>query len=124
MPDLLYHFTCRDGHKRIGRYNCVLMPQAAMWPYVWLTTEAVPDFEATGLTRLILRCDRTEFRYVVTDIGACKPWLGSPHREAIPADRLSVLEEYGDAEHWWIAPGPVRATWDRSWVREGADVTT
>src|SRR5258708_6175756 len=117
MPDRLYHFTCRDGHKRIGRYNCVLMPQATCWPYVWLTTEAVPDFEATGLGRVQTTCDRTAYRYIVTDIGACRPWLGSPEREALGTGLLFVLEMPGVAvpEQWWICPGPVRAAWDRSW---------
>ena len=116
-PKALYHFTCRDGYREIGRYNCILQPLSA-WGVIWLTTEAVPDFEATGLGSVTLKCDRTEFRYVITRLEDCRPWLGSPEREAVDPGFLNVLEEFGDMEHWWISAVPVRADWDRSWVRE------
>jgi len=115
----LYHFTCADGHRRIGRYNCLLMPQS-MWPFVWLTTEPVPDFEATGLTSITLDCDRTQFRYVVTDVSVCRPWLGSPERGRVSRPFLCEMEEHGDPEHWWISTEPVRAEWDRTWQRQRA----
>jgi hypothetical protein len=120
-PDRLYHFTCADAHKRIGRYNCVLTPQRGLWPYIWLTTEAEPDFEATGLGSITLTCDRTEYRYIVTDIAACKPWSGSPERAAVHPDFLETLESFGDPAHWWISAGPVRAAWDRAWSRFRTD---
>lgn len=116
-PAALYHFTCIDGHRRIGRYNCVLMPQRSLWPYVWLTTEALPDFEATGLGSVTLKCDRTQFRYVVTDLADCRPWLGSPEREAVDPEFVRILEEFGDTAHWWISSRPVRAEWDRAYDR-------
>jgi len=116
MPAVLYHFTCRDSHRMIGRYNCVLLPRS-LWRVVWLTTEALPDFEATGLGSVTPKCDRTQFRYVVTDLTHCRPWLGSPERTALSADHLATLEGYGDPEHWWISAEPVRAAWDRSYAR-------
>src|SRR5260370_1237253 len=115
-PAVLYHFTCRDGHKMIGRYNCVLLP-ASLWRVVWLTTEALPDFEATGLGRVTLKCDRTEHRYMITDLENCRPWPGSAERKALAPGHLRVLEQFGDPEHWWISAKPVRATWDRSYAR-------
>ena len=111
----LYHFTCRDGFRRIGRYNCLLIPQTPIWPYVWLTTEAVPDFEATGLGSVTLKCDRREYRYIVRDTFGCWPWLGSQERRQLLPAWLEVLESYGDPEHWWISQGPLPAEWDRAW---------
>jgi hypothetical protein len=119
-PSALYHFTCRDGHRMIGRYNCVLLPQS-LWRVVWLTTEALPDFEATGLGSVTLKCDRTEYRYVVTGLEHCRPWLGSAERKALAPDHLRVLEQFGDPEHWRISAKPVRAIWDRSYVKATAD---
>lgn len=120
-PAALYHFTCRDGHRMIGRWNCVLRGQTEMWPFTWLTTEAVPDFEATGLSSVTLGCDRTEVRYIVTeDIGLCRPWLGSPERRGLARRARRDLERWHDPEHWWVAPVPVRASWDRSWDRQTA----
>ena len=114
----LYHFTCRDGYKRIGRYNCVLIPQRGLWPFIWLTSEAEPDFQASGLHpygRSTLKCDRTEYRYIITDTSMCRPWLGSADRLAVDPEFVTVLESYGDPEHWWIASEPVRAEWDRAY---------
>ncbi len=119
---MLYHFTCRDGYKRIGRYNCILRP-VSMWPYVWLTTESEPDFEATGLGSVTLKCDRRQFRYIVTDLSACKPWLGSPERARVDSDFLRILEEYGCPEQWRICPEPVPAIWDRTWRGPNAVVS-
>jgi len=116
-PERLYHFTCDLGHAKIGRYNCVLMPQPGSWPVIWFTSEAVPDFEATGLGRLTLKCDRTEFRYVVTGLSTCRPWLGSPERLAETPQFLRALEEFSVPEQWWISAEPVQAEWDRSWER-------
>jgi hypothetical protein len=120
---ILYHFTCIDGYRRIGRHNCLLIPQG---PHpllnnirvIWLTTLPVPDQETTGLGRVRTTCDRMAFRYVVTDPRGCTPWLGSPERAAAPADSLEALESYGDPEHWWITSTPLRAEWDRTWRRE------
>ena len=116
MSGPLYHFTCRDGHRMIGRYNCLLMPQIA-WPVIWMTELALPDFEATGLGSITLQCDRTEYRYVVTDLTDCRPWLGSPERGDQDEGFLDLLERFGDPEHWWISARPTPATWDRSYVR-------
>jgi len=117
-PEVLYHFTCADGHRAIGEHKPVLRPQTRLWPFIWLTTEAVPDFEATGLLSVTLTCDRTEHRYRVTRTALCVPWLGSQQRSAVDPDFLNLLEQFGDPEHWWLSPGPVRAEWDESWQRE------
>lgn len=118
MSDL-YHFTCRDSARRIGRYNCVLRPGMAGWRVLWLTDQAEPDFESCGLgDAVMLKCDRREFRYVVTDTSACRPWLGSPERDSMEGTKmLAAMELPGHAapERWWISSEPVLASQDRSW---------
>jgi hypothetical protein len=110
----LYHFTCKDGHRQIGRHNALLRP-LSLWRVVWLTELAEPDFEATGLGSVTLKCDRRQYRYMVTDVRDCRRWLGSPERVRTAPEFVRLLEEYGDPEHWWISSEPVPAMWDASW---------
>ena len=119
-PERLYHFTCQHSRRDIGTYG-LLVPQIKHpmlgCNVTWLTSEAMPDRAATGLgNNTGLKCDRMEFRYVVTDLSRCRPWLGSVERAASPAHVVEDLESYGDPDHWWIASEPVQAKLDRSWV--------
>jgi hypothetical protein len=122
----LYHFTCTDGYRRIGRYNCLIIPQGRHpvcgWSISWFTTEPVPDKEATGLAAVSTTCDRMAHRYVIEPGSTCVPWLGSRWRQETPEPFLTVLEEYGDTGHWWVADVPVHARWDWSWAMDGARV--
>jgi len=115
----LFHFTCDHGHRRIGRCNCLIIPQVPHpvcgWKICWFTTEPVPDKEATGLGAVHTTCDRMAHRYVIGPGSPAVPWLASAWRREAPALFLRDLEEYGDPEHWWVADVPVRARWDRSW---------
>lgn len=120
MSETLYHFTCRDGFKHIGRYNCLIIPNSAPhpadWPPLsWFTTEPRPDRQATGLGSVSTKCDRMSHRYVITDLSHCTPWLTCPWRSATPKPFLKVLEEFGDVGHWWVSDRIVRAEWDRAW---------
>ena len=85
----------------------------------WLTTKAAPDREATGLANNtgLAPCDRMEFRYMVEDLTDCRPWLTSLERAESPKQAVEDLESFGDPEHWWIATKPIRARFDRSWLR-------
>lgn len=118
-PERLYHFTCTHGQRRIGRVNCLLIPQIEHpllgCKVTWLTTEAEPDREATGLGHHFTRCDRMEFRYIVTDLRDCRRWLTSFERKASPPGSLTDLESYGDPEHWWIADCAIPAAFDITW---------
>jgi len=120
-PECLYHFTCKHSKRDIGTSNCLLRPMLDHpllgCKVLWLTTQACPDRDSTGLTSNYQRCDRMEFRYVVTNLDDCRPWLDSPERAAVPAGVLDVLESFGDCEHWWIASKPIRARFDRAWSR-------
>lgn len=115
----LYHFTCDHGARRIGRSNCLLIPQmphpVCGWNILWFTTLPVPDKETTGLGAAATRCDRMAHRYIIGDPGNCRPWLDSSERASTPPDFLSDLESYGDPEHWWIASEPIKAIYDRTW---------
>jgi hypothetical protein len=120
-PDRLYHFTCAHGYRKIGRYNCLLIPQG---PHpllndirvIWLTTLADPDQETTGLGQVHTTCNRMAFRYVATDLRTCRPWLGSAERKNAPPDSVEILESYGDPEHWWITSDPTPVQFDRARV--------
>src|SRR6266853_839433 len=96
----LYHFTCRHSRSKIGTSNCLLVPQIAHpllgCKVLWLTSEADPDRHATGLTSNYQKCDRMEFRYVVTEVAKCRPWLESSERQAAPSDAVADLESEGD----------------------------
>lgn len=121
MPDILYHFCCSHSKRKIGTYNCLLIPQC-VHPLLgcnvtWLTTESEPDRQKTGLGNNtgLTRCDRMAFRYMVTDVSACRPWLTSIERAAARPNVIRDLESFGDPEHWWITERPIRATFDRTW---------
>jgi len=118
-PETLYHFTCRHSKSDIGTSNCLLRPMIRHpllgCKVLWLTTEASPDRLSTGLTMDRINCDRMEYRYVVTDLANCHPWLGSPERGAVSPKVLADIESLGDPDHWWITDRPVRAKFDRSW---------
>lgn len=122
QPQQLYHFCCAHSKQKIGTSNCLLIPQLKHpllgCKVTWLTSEAVPDRQATGLGNNsgLLTCDRMEFRYVVTDLTHCHRWLGSSERAAAPAVMVLAAECYGDPEHWWISDQPVRARFDRTWM--------
>ena len=115
----LYHFTCKHSKRQIGTSNCLLIPMIRHpllgCKVTWLTTEAQPDPETTGLTRNHIECDRMAFRYIVTDLTDCHPWLGSMERAASRQRAVEDLESYGDPEHWWITDKPIHARFDRSW---------
>ncbi len=129
QPERLYHFTCAHSRQTIGTVDCLLIPQIPHpllgCKVTWLTTEAEPDRHSTGLGNEtgLNKCDRMEFRYVVTDLAKCRPWLGSPERAAAHPRAVAFLESEGDPEHWRIATKAVPAAFDRSWlVREPAHV--
>jgi hypothetical protein len=117
----LYHFTCAHSKRKIGTSNCLLIPQIRHpllgCKVTWLTTEPDPDRYSTGLGNYtgLNKCDRMEFRYVVTDLSHCRRWLASLERQAAPNNIVSHIESDGDAEHWWITDRPLRAMFDRTW---------
>lgn len=108
----LFHFTCEHGWSALGKRGRLRSQMAHPLlgcDVVWLTTEGAPDREATGLSMHTISCDRMRYRYIVTDIAACRPWLTSPERAVAPRLHVQDLESFGDPEHWWITDRPVMA---------------
>src|SRR5579872_5250898 len=107
----LYHFTCEHGHTALGEVGMLCCPVTHPFlgiSVVWLTTEAEPDRESTGLGMTYTSCDRMTYRYVVEEPEKCRPWLGSPERFRSPLWAVEDLESYGDTEHWWITDVPTK----------------
>lgn len=111
----LWHFTCSHGRRAIGKRG-LLIPQIRHpllgVRVIWLTTEAAPDRQATGLGMTYTTCDRMEYRYRVLQPERCLRWLASPFRVVSPADAVTDLEMYGDPEHWWVTAVPTMAALD------------
>lgn len=123
----LYHFTCAHGCQKIG-YEGVLLPlrdlldKAARsdWePWrlpiadlIWLTDLDSPFREALGLTSFTLGCDRTTYRYVVTDESMCRPYVAI--RRQLPRELRAELESAEGAmpRHWWVSYAPVPVRYD------------
>lgn len=120
---VLWHFTCQHGRKALGARSA-LLPLAEWNPpaagllapdmralagIVWMTTEpVVTDRAALGLTGRLSRCDRTRFRYRVTDPSGVRPYV-DVWRELLP--RWMHLELTGTPGArpglWWVATAPV-----------------
>lgn len=115
----LFHYTCDHGRAAIGPSGFVVpirvhSPEAAarlpvelawMGEVSWFTDMAVPDRIALGLTSAMQPCDRTAFRYRVTDAAECLPW--SVAYRLLPRDawRLTVGDHLPG--RWWVAWEPV-----------------
>ncbi len=108
----LYHFTCRDGRKAIGK-DGTLKPKANPLlgaALIWLTEEPRPSVDSVGLTRNFITCDRTEFRYVAVDPRHAVRW--DIWKERLKGARIvEILESYaGDGPRkWWVSERPLRA---------------
>lgn len=86
----LFHFTCDHGFKALGgagELRPVLTHPFLGCRVVWLTTEAEPDRESTGLGMHYTACDRMQYRYEVMEPEKCRRWIGSPERFVAPTRR-------------------------------------
>lgn len=111
-PLRLFHFTCDHSYPRIGHRGWLfaqVRPTLFGVPLpdlrvVWLTSG---DFESTGMDRSeFTTCDRSAYRYIVTDTSTCEPWLDSEVRRRFP-DAADLLERVGDPARWWVSSEPV-----------------
>jgi hypothetical protein len=109
----LWHFTCGHGRKALGKRGLLIAPLGHPLlggaRVIWLTTEAAPDREKTGLTMNTTPCDRMAYRYRVLQPERCTPWLVSPFRAAAPRWAVDDLESFGDPEHWYVTGVPTLA---------------
>jgi hypothetical protein len=114
----LFHFTCGDhGYAEIGTRGLLLPRQGRTlfgishldWGVVWLTSG---DYDSTGMGHSDFTvCDRSAYRYAVTDPTTCVPWLDSQQRKEgdVMEGLIDVLELMGDPKCWWVSTEPVPA---------------
>jgi hypothetical protein len=128
----LYHYTCEHGREGIGdkgevrsirefdvaAFATLNRRGLGLWALLsWFTDLDTPVREVLGLTSESITCDRTQYRYRVTDTGECEPWVGSSVRKFIGKQHggfLERLELSGHAlpMHWWVAIEPVPVVYD------------
>jgi hypothetical protein len=122
----LFHFTCEHGHAGIEQTGEIvpgeiLKPELRIWwpaRYAWLTDRAEPSVCGLGLTRLYQNCDRTKYRYRVTDTDACFRWqfARGRHLESRVTEELEGAHG-ADPATWWVSTEPVPAVLDMRHVR-------
>lgn len=119
----LWHYTCAHGYARLGVSGHLhaaydLIPEERhgrlMWmaSFIWLTDLPTPNSDALGLTRFLIACDRTKYRYRVTDDSDVFPWMEV--RRVLPRDWLDDVETLTGVRprHWWLATKPIPVVYD------------
>lgn len=120
----LYHYTCLDCARRIGRYGMLRTwshlradEQMAGFPVVWLTDMEIPDRLALGLRVINHRdgttCDRLAVRYIV-ETDEAVPWLEWA-RGRVPEDVRRIMEEGRAPERWFVTLTAQLAVMDRAY---------
>ena len=124
-PGTLFHFTCQHGRDGIGEAG--LCKPLALWNpaaasrlgdrwelgvLAWFTDLDTPVAAALGLTRVTISCDRTVFRYRVTDPGNVERWVGSQWRRRSVWLRDLEREAGSMPMHWYVAAEPVPVVFD------------
>lgn len=121
----LYHYTCPHGHAGLGDAG-MLLPSARLpsakgitlpwWGrYAWLTDLEAPFVNALGLTRQLIPCDRTRYRYRLNaaDLRLVRRWL-DVRREVREMPGVEALESAPGAmpAHWFVTEVPVHVLLD------------
>lgn len=137
MNGPLYHFTCDHGRLGLGDGGMLLPPkrlirqlpvvpswQRRMFDLIWMTDLERPNRDGLGLTSYSLGCDRTQYRYRVTQTVAVDRWFDV--RRDFPAKYRDELEWNTGAlpAHWFVASMPVPVVFDpvnAAWLN--ADLT-
>lgn len=114
MTRTLWHYTCTHSRSRIGVVG-LLVPARQLvdgtlddyWPsaFVWLTDLSVPSRDVLGLTSNYQRCDRTAYRYRVTDTQHVHPWVTV--RRTVPDAELLEAITGCRPRHWFVSTEPV-----------------
>jgi hypothetical protein len=120
----LWHYTCAHARAELGDAATLMsayalqpervrnaFPREHLWAarYIWATTLEEPNAAALGLDgRVMVRCDRTAYRYRITQPERFVPWA------AVRAghEGWAVLEAGRDPSSWWVCPGKARAVYD------------
>lgn len=116
IPEL-FHFTCSHFELPIRAVGAVIPHRHPWFPSLgavaWFTTDQWADPDRTGLTSSTLSCDRTRFRFRVTEAEQCLPWcevrdyMVGVQQAGFTAQQLKNFERFGAPETWWISPTPV-----------------
>lgn len=110
----LWHYTCSHGRAAIGTSGQIVPAQQLTsrelpWPgsYVWVTDLATPNAEALGLTRQLVKCDRTAHRYLVCPGQPVTRWVDI--RRQVPPVWRDELEGAPGAMlmHWYVSRQPL-----------------
>lgn len=108
LPNVLYHYTCREhgepGIREVGKLLPYPQPVLSR-RLVWLTNMDTPSAWALGLTNMFLCCDRTQVRVTVhpltgADAFGIRPWWA--YARTLPRALREVLEQTGLPMHWWV----------------------
>jgi hypothetical protein len=130
MATQLYHFTCDHGRQALGAVGQVTplavwnpaaaskLPDAWVWVsgFCWFTDMAWPDPVALGLTSSTLVCDRTRWRYLVTDDANVKPYI-QVARNWLPPQAWKLTIGDHQPGRWWLSRVPVPVVVDMSYAR-------
>lgn len=108
----LYHFTCAHGRRGLqlaGVLALYSQPLLGGVHATWATDMDQPDADALGLTAVLLQCDRTQYRYRVTDDGAFVWWPDWWPGRVDPSTVSMLTFPPKAPRRWWIAtvPAPV-----------------
>lgn len=129
MTDL-YHWTCGHGLDGLGLVGSVTPPSLRFEGFAerlteldpvigpvagglaWFTDLGTPNRAALGLTMRRTMCDRTRYRYRVTDDGDVERWVTI--RRTLPTSYVAALEEAPGARpmHWWVSRVPVPVVYE------------
>lgn len=124
----LYHYTCDHGRAGLGAKGELIAPieqpldqtvvdemtgwQRGLLHLIWMTDLDEPLRKPLGLTAVSLHCDRTQYRYRVTDDKYVHRWITV--RRDWPRKLRDGLEQASGAMpgHWWISLRPVPVVFD------------
>lgn len=117
MSAQLFHYTCAHSQERLLAMGdrAVILPGRELTPtktgpvsrVAWFTDLALPKRDALGLTMNFISCDRTEFRWKVTDPHGIVRW--SEVRDTFGEAALELEESPGaESRHWFVSYGPVK----------------
>lgn len=109
----LWHYTC-DCSADLIEADGLVKPISMLvadtlsvpWAHLaWFTDLDVPFVDALGLTRKSIDCDRTEYRFRVTDESNVTRW--AKLRRRLPYAFALESAEGAMPMHWWVSELPV-----------------
>lgn len=120
-----WHYTCAHGRRAIGEAGTLvpartLNPTLPEWlwqsSYVWMTNLPHARAVSLGLTRHLIGCDRSAYRYRVTDDRDVRPWREVRRQYVDEVDvllREALEREPGiRLSHWYVSREPVPVVLD------------